>query len=401
MAGKESPTDPLVDPAQVTLEFVERHGLINAAARGVQCWQVNITADSAHLGLLRASRVCYERVGNLRARMEDESPLLARVAAAVLTPGGEYSRDFEAAVDMPVGDLLVMESLTLPHQDAVLAAGILADAVHRLGGGCCAIFFPAAAAGDEHRPMDQGCALLDLDTFGDGLLLADPALVTFDAAAAENQARLERRSLTGRDGHPWEYDDEEEDDEGTGWQLTGRTAAVLRLALSELSDRAWQEMSALDGDALEPRATGLFARLPRITFRQPRPWRRQMARCLDDLAADIEAGQWPLPRCTGEEMALHLAIDHAAQLTGDRPHRVARAIADHPRHVDDFDWEGCSNLLFEDHDVLMLFDDALDGIEDSGSELNQHMGMANLAAADWFEPFGEGRDPARGFRLES
>jgi len=393
----DSSNDHRVDPAQVTLEFIERHGLINEAARGVQNWHVHITAASAHLGLLRASRVCYERVGNLRARMEDENALLARVAAAVLTPDGEYNDDFEAAVDMPVGDLLVIESLTLPHQDALLAAGVLADAVDQLGGGCCAILFPTTPDPAQPGIMEQGCALLELDTFSESLLLADPALVTFDHAAAKVRARLSRRSLTGREGPPWEYDDEEEDT--PDWQLAGRTAAVLRLALQELSDQAWQEVSALDSEVLKPRAAGLFARLPRITFHQARPWRRQMARCFDDLAADIEAGQWPLPRCTGEEMALHLAIAQAKRLPRDRPHRVAQAVADHPRHADDFDWEGCSNLLFEDHDVLMLFDDALDGIEDSGNELNQHMGMANLAAADWFEPFAEGRDPERGYRL--
>ncbi|GGQ85196.1 hypothetical protein [Streptomyces flaveolus] len=31
----------------------------------------------------------------------------------------------------------------------------------------------------------------------------------------------------------------------------------------------------------------------------------------------------------------------------------------------DFDWDWCSDVLFEDHDVLMLFDASLDGIEDS------------------------------------
>ncbi|MCP9989231.1 hypothetical protein [Streptomyces albogriseolus] len=45
----------------------------------------------------------------------------------------------------------------------------------------------------------------------------------------------------------------------------------------------------------------------------------------------------------------------------------------------DFDWDWCSDVLFEDHDVLMLFDASLDGVEDSGSEINQALGPANLA----------------------
>ncbi|MER8225868.1 hypothetical protein ABTZ58_36075 [Streptomyces sp. NPDC094143] len=46
------------------------------------------------------------------------------------------------------------------------------------------------------------------------------------------------------------------------------------------------------------------------------------------------------------------------------------------------------------------FDASLDGIEDSGNQINQALGLANLAAADWFEPFSpdQARDAAGGFR---
>lgn len=56
--------------------------------------------------------------------------------------------------------------------------------------------------------------------------------------------------------------------------------------------------------------------------------------------------------------------------------------------------------LFEDGDVLMLFDQSLDGIEDSGSEVSKALGMVNLAPVDWFAAFDDdfARDPARGFR---
>ncbi|MEV4192787.1 hypothetical protein [Streptomyces toxytricini] len=61
----------------------------------------------------------------------------------------------------------------------------------------------------------------------------------------------------------------------------------------------------------------------------------------------------------------------------------------------------CSNYLFEDHDVLMLFDAQLDGMEDQHGGIHQAMGLANLAANEWFEPFRKdhARDPDRGFRL--
>jgi hypothetical protein len=41
----------------------------------------------------------------------------------------------------------------------------------------------------------------------------------------------------------------------------------------------------------------------------------------------------------------------------------------------------------QDHDVLMLFDDSLDGIEGSGSDANQALSMVNLAPLDRFTPF--------------
>ncbi|MER5891313.1 hypothetical protein ABT160_46555 [Streptomyces sp. NPDC001941] len=61
---------------------------------------------------------------------------------------------------------------------------------------------------------------------------------------------------------------------------------------------------------------------------------------------------------------------------------------------------GCSSDLFEDHDVLMLFDTKLDGIELPDSDIHQALGVVNLQADDWFEPFDSdaARDPDRGFR---
>ncbi|MFI0243058.1 hypothetical protein [Streptomyces sp. NPDC016845] len=48
----------------------------------------------------------------------------------------------------------------------------------------------------------------------------------------------------------------------------------------------------------------------------------------------------------------------------------------------------------------MLFDVRLDGIEDAEGEVHQALGMVNMAADEWFEPFrAEGaRDPDRAFR---
>ncbi|MFE2538081.1 hypothetical protein [Streptomyces sp. NPDC059371] len=52
-----------------------------------------------------------------------------------------------------------------------------------------------------------------------------------------------------------------------------------------------------------------------------------MARCFDDLAGDLAETGTVRPRCTGEEMALHLGIDRAKSLTRNRPRLVAQTVA--------------------------------------------------------------------------
>src|SRR5271166_3806815 len=79
---------------------------------------------------------------------------------------------------------------------------------------------------------------------------------------------------------------------------------------------------------------------------------------------------------------------------GDEEHDVL------PRHGDDYDWGMCSEVLFQDHDVLMLYDESFDGIEDPDGDANQYLRMGDLRPGTWFECFGnvEPRDARRGFR---
>lgn len=168
--------------------------------------------------------------------------------------------------------------------------------------------------------------------------------------------------------------------------------AALRAFKQTLLDR--------ESTPLGPGADGLFGSLPPVTRCQDSTWRKQMARAFDDLAADLSSGTEVEPRCTGEEMALHLGIARAEALTKNRPRFLREHLADLPEHRRDFDWDACSDELFEDHDVLMLFDPALDGVEDSSSPVNQALGMVNLAPLDWFTPFDsdDARDPDRGYK---
>jgi hypothetical protein len=192
-------------------------------------------------------------------------------------------------------------------------------------------------------------------------------------------------------------DDSEQE---TGWQLTPRTAAVLHVALSMLADDAYQDIEEFGGQPVaEDGQWGLFDRLPRISWREDTQWRRQAARAFDDLTDDIAQGRWPVPRCNAEELALHLAIAEAP-LVIDMTDIAETAPADLPEHPDDLDWDMCSEVMFQDHDILMLDDPAVDGIEDPESAVNREFGIGDLRPSNWFRPFNnvEPRDPHRGFR---
>ncbi len=62
-----------------------------------------------------------------------------------------------------------------------------------------------------------------------------------------------------------------------------------------------------------------------------------------------------------------------------------------PEFDDDFEW--ARDVLFRDHDVLLLFDPTLDGVDDPESELHQRFRFANLHPSRWFLPFADQEDP--------
>ncbi|MFD9591154.1 hypothetical protein ACFWA9_00120 [Kitasatospora sp. NPDC059973] len=108
--------------------------------------------------------------------------------------------------------------------------------------------------------------------------------------------------------------------------VTAAGTAGCGIACGSAASR--EEAAALGDEALSGQAAGLSADPPRITRRLGGSWRRDMARSFDGLASDIAADRAPLPRRTGEELALHLAIRRAEELLQDRPGLVAERIAD-------------------------------------------------------------------------
>ncbi|PKV85089.1 hypothetical protein BX283_2624 [Streptomyces sp. TLI_146] len=191
-------------------------------------------------------------------------------------------------------------------------------------------------------------------------------------------------------------------DEAEDYGPTPRTLRVLEAAFVISADMAYDSLEEI-GDQrvdLTHNYAAVFSDLPVLTWGQNAKWRRQMARCFDDLAQDIRSGEWPQPTCTGEEMAMHIALERASAMVADEPELVDMFTEGLPEEAGDYDWGLCLGLFLEDTDVLFLYEPWAQGIEEPDNPIHRHLGIANLEADDWFDPFRENetRDPERGFR---
>ncbi|MDX8141332.1 hypothetical protein SK854_04355 [Lentzea sp. BCCO 10_0061] len=186
-----------------------------------------------------------------------------------------------------------------------------------------------------------------------------------------------------------------------GIQVTSRTAAVLWSMAVRLADHAYDDVIEHGDDPVTTTAQwSLFAEFPRITWRQNAIWRRQAARSFDDLAEDLAAGRVPQPCCAAEEMALHLMLSYASDAVDDGRSVLENDLSALPKHTDDHDWDLLREVLFQDNDILELFDPSRDGIEDPDDEQNRYLRMGDYTAPAWFTPFDDPstRDPRRPFR---
>lgn len=183
--------------------------------------------------------------------------------------------------------------------------------------------------------------------------------------------------------------------ECAGTDLTPRLAFFLHLRATILADQLADDLAS---DIVDPGigTLDLGAALmwegvlpPTVERDATRAWAERFVACFETIAGRLAAGRVPYPNCTGEEMALHTILDHAESLAADG--EVAAAFHDWyghlPASADDEDFAWLREVLFEDHDVLLLFDPALDGIEDPDNPVHQQLGMANLEARSWFLPF--------------
>ncbi|MFD7901969.1 hypothetical protein ACFV4F_00850 [Kitasatospora sp. NPDC059722] len=195
---------------------------------------------------------------------------------------------------------------------------------------------------------------------------------------------------------PLEGDDEDGGGAGGDWTLTPRTACLLHAQLLGLADAAYDD---LDEHGDDPVADGedadwtVFARLPQRTWRLHRGWRRGMARAFDDLADDLALGEWPLPRCLAEEIALRMALLDARALLGAQPESVADMMGDLPADLYDYDWDGC-------HDELFGVYGPDDGDPELATEQRTELLLAATHPEGWFLAYedAEERDGQRGYR---
>ncbi len=188
-------------------------------------------------------------------------------------------------------------------------------------------------------------------------------------------------------------------DECGGFQLTPRMAAGVWARCKLMSDGAYDDVEAHSDNPVVPDAAWtVFSDFPMITWRQSPAWRRQCARSFDDLAGDLQTGEWPLPTCPAEEMALHLAVQTHQDLEVEE--WLSELLASLPSHPDDEDWDGAIDSLFQDTDILGLFDPARDGMEDPSSDVNTVFQIGDYRPQAWFQTFQnmDPRYPQRGFR---
>jgi hypothetical protein len=164
-------------------------------------------------------------------------------------------------------------------------------------------------------------------------------------------------------------------------KLTPRMAAYLWSAALFIAD------TYRDGDQLEL----LKRELPPVARRlTDNAWMRRFVSCFQALAGRLASGHFTagqLASCTAEEMALHLVIDRTEDFVADGMFPMQD---DQPAYGEaDSDFEWAREVLFRDHDVLMLFNASLDGIEDDSNDISDEFRFANLHPRDWFVTFSD------------
>ncbi len=165
-----------------------------------------------------------------------------------------------------------------------------------------------------------------------------------------------------------------------------------------MASRLWAAAVTLADTYDEDRWHLLTRALPPIAQRLANEvWMERFACCFGALARRFEGREFDatgIATCTAEEMALHLVIDVAEGATRDGSLATDLSLPARPDRDEDFD--AIRELHFRDHDVLLLFDASLDGIEAPNSAVDEYGRFANLHPQAWFLPFEDDGQRRRG-----
>ncbi|MCX4791916.1 hypothetical protein OG369_39345 [Streptomyces sp. NBC_01221] len=215
--------------------------------------------------------------------------------------------------------------------------------------------------------------------------------------------------LSPVEDNPWAALNEREDDRGRGPRVDLLSPVGARLwagVAEELSSCAYyQALQWTDAPYVpmvphdEDPEDIVFMRLPRCADRQDQAFRFQMARAFADLAADVRAGALPVPRTHGEDLALLITSNRAA----DRA-ESAQAMAEDPfddlnedwhgipLHAfarlapSEFDYSSMDETLTAAAEAYLLWGDTT-GFEHPEHEVNKKMSREDLRPETWFDTF--------------
>lgn len=136
----------------------------------------------------------------------------------------------------------------------------------------------------------------------------------------------------------------------------------------------------------------LKEKLPRICQSMDSGFYGSLLLTLNGFKQDISEGRVPVLDCTGAEMMMHIVLDEMELRIEESDIEIGvsafvfNQITDYLcDSAEDFNIFRIRDLIFDDIDVIFLFDPAMDGIENS--EEGVALGVSNLHPSLWFKKF--------------
>ena len=167
---------------------------------------------------------------------------------------------------------------------------------------------------------------------------------------------------------------------------TDRDRALLRLGLIDTDTQIDMDLDVLGTQSLTEVETLVLDELPNVVKSRPASWLAGFGRVCTDLIGDLDAGRDPRPRCTAEEFVLSVTIERLEDLVSGNWSVATAAVGQVTETDHDFIWDSVRQDLFQDNDLALLYDPALDGLENDPRMAGE--GIEMLHPDRWFTWFG-------------